>query len=67
MIYIDNQTNHQLALETQGTQCSYTNTSCFGNHIESGQHKAMLFTVWLNPQIGLITAIMANKQVPKQD
>jgi len=25
-------------------------------HLESGQHEAMLFTVWLNPQIVLISA-----------
>jgi len=27
-------------------------------HVESGQHEAMLFTVWSNPQIILITAII---------
>jgi len=30
-------------------------------HVGSGQHEAMLFTVWLNPQIILITATIANK------
>jgi len=31
-------------------------------HVESGQHEAMLFTVWLNPQIVLISATIANKR-----
>jgi len=29
--------------------------------VESGQDEAILFTVWLNPQIVLITATIANK------
>jgi len=28
-------------------------------HVKSGQHEAMLFTEWLNPQIILITATIA--------
>jgi len=36
----------------------YSAATSYGNHIphvESGQHEAMVFTVWLNPQIILIT------------
>jgi len=30
-------------------------------HVESGQYEAMLFTVWLNPQIVLVSATIASK------
>jgi len=62
--------NHQSALETQGTLSQATaaatsgcvmETICIIPHVESGQHEAMLFTVWLNPQIVLISATIANK------
>jgi len=55
LVYIDTQTNHQSALETQGTlsQCNHTiqataAATSYGNHVhvprvESGQHEAMLF------------------------
>jgi len=74
MWLIDGQTNHHSALETQGTlspctrmQATAAATSgcvietIYIPHVESHHHEAMLFTVWLNPQILLISANIANK------
>jgi len=67
MWFIDSQTNHQSALETQGilSQCTRMQAAVIETiyipHVKSHQHEAMLFTVWLNPQIVLISATIAIK------